>query len=205
MALVSSVLRAPFDGVLANCTAETGSLVQSGGRLGELIDISRLLLDADVLESEIRHVGRGDSAMIEVPAIGGGSFAGRVRHINPVHETATRSALVTIAMSPRNLSRPGVEDDARPGMYAIARIIVERLPGRVLVPREAVLSRSNRNMVFLVRDGRSHWTYVDLGEQTASDIAIVRGVAPGDTVIVDGHFALGHAARVRIEPEGGLE
>jgi RND family efflux transporter MFP subunit len=203
--LEASVVRAPFPGVLANCTVETGAVVQAGTSLGTLIDARHLLLDADVLESEIGLVREGDSAVVEVPAIGPARFAGRVAHVNPVHESATRSALVTIQVALRGVHHSGRVAGPRPGMYGTARIIVDRLPGRILVPRNAVLFRSARNMVFLVRGNRSHWAYVDVGEESETTVAITRGVAPGDTVIVDGHFALGHDARVRIVADGGAE
>ena len=202
--LAASIISAPFAGVLANCRAESGAWVEAGKELGVLIEVSHLLLDADVLESEVRFVRQGDSAVVKVPAIGDVEFAGVVRHVNPIHEDATRSALVTIAMSPRAPCGTGEEDSPRPGMYASARIVVDRLPGRTLVPRDAVLLRANRSMVFLVRGGRSHWAYVEVGETTESAVAITRGVAPGDTVVVDGHFALAHNTRVRVDSVEGM-
>lgn len=201
--LASCVLRAPFTGLLANCSAEPGMLVQTGKELGVLIDDSQLLLDADVLESEIRYVDRGDSAVVEVPAEDGTAYPGTVRFVNPLHEAATRSALVTIAVSSRSASHGGRRITARPGMFATARIIADRVADRILVPRDALLFRSNRPTVFIVRGGRSHWAYVKVGEQSESLVALTEGVTAGDTVVVDGHFALGHDAKVRIEHDGG--
>jgi len=50
-----------------------------------------------------------------------------------------------------------------------------------------------------VEDGRAQWTYVDVGARSDAYAEITSGVAPGDTVAVDGHYALAHDAPVRVQ------
>lgn len=140
---------------------------------------------------------------------GASPTAGKARDIRPEEiglgteiVSPVRVARVTTSMSPRGELHPGQRAEPRPVMYATARIIVDSLPGGILVPRDAVLSQSNRSTVFLVPGERSHWVYVHVGEESESTSVIICGVAPGDAVIVDGHFALGDNARIRIETEG---
>ena len=70
--------------------------------------------------------------------------------------------------------------------------------GRVVVPRRAVLERDRKLLVFRSRGGRAEWQYVDIGEGTDRLVEITRGVSPGDTVLVDGHFTIAHGAPVRV-------
>ena len=44
--------------------------------------------------------------------------------------------------------------------------------------------------------------HVEVGEQAESPVAITKSVAPRDTVVAEGHFALGHNSRRRVETEG---
>jgi HlyD family secretion protein len=59
----------------------------------------------------------------------------------------------------------------------------------------------------VTEEGRAQWTYVNLGARSGDFVAITDGVAPGDTVAVDGHFALAYDAPVDVEAvrELGLE
>ena len=66
------------------------------------------------------------------------------------------------------------------------------------VPRPAVLERSRRLLVFVARGGRAEWSYVETGLESDGEIEITSGVAPGDTILVDGHLTLAHGAPVRV-------
>jgi membrane fusion protein, multidrug efflux system len=75
----------------------------------------------------------------------------------------------------------------------------------VLIPRDAVLTRENRSMVFIARGGSSHWSNVEVGEQPELMAAVSSGIVPGDSIIVDGHVALDHKARIHIGNGSELE
>ncbi|HEX8430482.1 MAG TPA: hypothetical protein VF625_04310, partial [Longimicrobium sp.] len=73
----------------------------------------------------------------------------------------------------------------------------------VLVPRSALLERDRRSMLFVFEDGVAKWRYVTTGLQNDAMIEIVPSadtdsVAPGETVLTDGHYTLIHDARVRL-------
>jgi multidrug efflux pump subunit AcrA (membrane-fusion protein) len=83
-------------------------------------------------------------------------------------------------------------------MYATVEIATRVLKDRLLVPREALLVRDQRNLVFRAENGLAKWCYVDVGEQNEQSIEIRSGIAAGDTIIVDGHYTLAHDARIRV-------
>ena len=61
-------------------------------------------------------------------------------------------------------------------------------------------------LVFVARDGRAEWSYVETGLESEDAIEITSGVAAGDIVLVDGHLTLAHGAPVRVtlvEPHDG--
>lgn len=93
------------------------------------------------------------------------------------------------------------------GLYAEVRLETERLQDRLVVPDDAVLVRQGRDLGFVIENGRAQWSYVELGARSGERVEITDGVAPRDTIAVDGHFALAHDASVRIGDlrEFGLE
>jgi HlyD family secretion protein len=93
-------------------------------------------------------------------------------------------------------------------MYADVRLESTRLPNRILVPAPAVIEREGRPLVFVVKNGRAQWTYVNPGRSNGTDTEILPDsstgqipVAVGDTVLVEGHLTLTHDAPVRVVPK----
>ncbi len=91
---------------------------------------------------------------------------------------------------------PNPDNQLLAGLYATVRLETHRLPDRLVVPTDAVLVRQGRDLVFVVRDGRAQWTYVEVGTRSGNFVEITDGLQPGDIVAVDGHFALAHDAPV---------
>jgi multidrug efflux pump subunit AcrA (membrane-fusion protein) len=84
-------------------------------------------------------------------------------------------------------------------MFATVKLETDILKNRLLVPKEALLMRDQRALVFVAQEGLAKWHYVDVGEGNEEFIEIGSGIVAGDTVIVDGHYTLAHDVRVRIE------
>ena len=91
----------------------------------------------------------------------------------------------------------------RPGMFARALIAGERFEDRLLVPREAILTRDGRPLLFKVEDGRAKWLYVGVGESNDHLVeitSVLQGgtLEPGDRVVVSDHLTLAHDAKVKV-------
>jgi multidrug efflux pump subunit AcrA (membrane-fusion protein) len=109
---------------------------------------------------------------------------------------------------------PNPQGRILPGMYARASLAAQRLPDRILVPKEAVLERDHRTMLFVFEGdgetGFAKWRYVTPGLRNETQVEIVENpdtemVEPGERVLVDGHFTLTHDARVRITEDARAE
>ncbi len=67
-----------------------------------------------------------------------------------------------------------------------------------MVPEEAVLVRDDREMVFVVSDGRADWRYVTIGASGRGFVSILDGVEESEQVITSGHYSLAHDAPVAV-------
>jgi multidrug efflux pump subunit AcrA (membrane-fusion protein) len=89
-------------------------------------------------------------------------------------------------------------------MFVRAIIAGETLEDRLLVPREAILTRDGRPLLFKVQDNRAAWLYVELGRQNDSLIEIKQvlqggSLAEGDRVVVSNHLTLSHDAKIDVK------
>ncbi|HEY0020328.1 MAG TPA: efflux RND transporter periplasmic adaptor subunit [Longimicrobium sp.] len=200
----------PITGRVASLKAVPGQWVRTGDELMTIVDLDPIRVEVQVLESEIAHLAPGRTANVSFAAFPGEPFTGRIQTINPIVESGTRTARVTVLVD-----NPGGR--ILPGMYARVSLEARRYADRVLVPRSAILERDRRAMLFVYEpgsaDGLAKWRYVTTGLQNGSMVEIVSqgvetdSVKPGEVVLTEGHYTLIHDARVRLvddaKKEGG--
>jgi len=211
--LAKTEIRAPFAGRVANLAVSVGSRVSAGDSLATVVDLSQIDIDAEVLHSELPLVEVGRAATATFPALPGEEFSGRVVSMNPLIDPETQMARVTV-----RLSNPGSR--IVPGMPGSVRIAGRLLADRDFVPKEAIVERNRRQVVFIFEPtepgsqiGNAQWKYVTTGLENDRFVELI--AAPegadetyvpqgGELVLVDGHATLTHDARVKIDNYGQL-
>ena len=199
--LTRSRVAAPFAGRVANLLVSQGHRVRVGDELMTIVDIDPIKVEVQVLEAEVGHLAAGRVAQVTFAAFTDEKFIGRIETINPVIETDSRTARVTVRI-------PNPNGRILPGMYARVSLEARRYPDRILVPRSAVLERDRRTMLFVYdgdeRSGLAKWNYVTTGLENDSLVEILDNpdtemVQPGQIVLIDGHYTLIHDAVVRLD------
>lgn len=192
---------APFSGRVANLLVSQGHRVRVGDELMTVVDIDPIKVEVQVLEAEVGLLAAGRVAQVTFAAFPGETFVGRIETINPVIETDSRTARVTVRL-------PNPDGRILPGMYARVSLEARRFPDRILVPKSAVLERDRRTMVFVYEGdenrGLAKWNYVTTGLENDSLVEIVDNpdtemLEPGQIVLIDGHNTLIHDAVVRLD------
>ena len=163
-----------------------------------LLDLSTLLVDVEILENETVRIAVGQRARVLPAGLPGTEFTGAVVTMNPLVDPKSKTMKVTIALCDGHQRAGNPQSALLPGMFATVHIETEVRPHRLLVPRSALLVRDERPLVFTVDRGRAKWHYVETGEANDEVIEIRSGIVPGDTVIVEGHYTLAHDAPVSI-------
>ncbi len=199
-----ATIRAPFAGTVDEVQAVVGQGLSPGDAIAAVVDLSSLVVEAAVLEHDLPLIRRGATAVVSIAAATGTSYPGVVRAVLPLVDTTTRAGRVLVRVN----TGDGV---LRPGMYADVELEATRLPGRVLVLAAAIIERDGRPLVFRYQGGRAEWVYVTPGRSNGRETEIlpdsVTGrptVAPGDTVLVEGHLTLTHDAPVRLLDREGI-
>ncbi len=195
-----ATISAPFDGVIDRVDIAAGERISAGQDVATVVDVSNLRIEAAVLEHDLPLIRLGGIATVTTAAAPEKPAIGRVAAVLPMVDSTTRAG--------RALIRIRGGGALRPGMYADVRLESMRLPNRILVPAPAVIEREGRPLVFVVKEGRAQWTYVNPGRSNGVDTEILPDsstgqipVASGDTVLVEGHLTLTHDAPVRVVPK----
>jgi RND family efflux transporter MFP subunit len=189
--LEKTKIRAPFSGIVADIQASPGEHVSVGRELFTLVNISRIQVHARVLESEIGKMQVGREVDLRFSAYPGKVFKGKVSAISPIVNPEYKTCKVFV-----DVENP--EEELKPGMHAEVEIAAEIHKNKLLVPQDAILTRSRRKLLFVVEDGLAKWRYVEIGLENEDFAEILDGVKAGEQVIIEGHFTLAHDARVNI-------
>ena len=189
-----TTLPAPFSGILGNQAVQVDQIVSAGQTCFTLVDLSSLRVEAHILESEVSGIRTGRKAEVRFSAFPLHPCAGLITAVNPLVDPDTKTCRVTV-----KISNP--ENRFRDGMFAYVSLEGSIYNERFLVPREAILVRDDRELLFIVRDGTAKWSYVDTGLRNENYVEIlgsVMGLEPGEPVITRGHYTLIHDAPVTV-------
>ena len=187
-------ITAPFGGVIGDFHLSEGQRISSGEKLFKLIDNSELLIDVGILENEVAFIEKGNKVEVEISALPDSHFEGTVLYISPYVDEETRTSEITV-----KLKNPSAK--VKPGMFASVSIETQILEDRLLVPKEALLVRDKRNLVFRVEDSLAKWVYVDIGEENDEFLEIKNGINAGDEIIIEGQYTLAHDAKIDVVNE----
>jgi RND family efflux transporter MFP subunit len=189
-------VRAPFNGVINGLELSQGENVQVGQFVARLVDDINVEAAVGVLESDLSVVTVGKAALLEVPALGE-SIPVQVDVVDPEVTIESRTLRVLLRLrSDRH--------QVKPGMFVRAWIAGEVLRDRLLVPRQAIVTRDGRPVIFKVEDDRAKWVYIQLGRQNDQLVEVTRidqggPLEPGTEVIVSNHLTMTHDAKVKVK------
>ena len=168
-------VRAGMRGILQIVPVEVGAQVQPGANLARVADPSRLKAEIQIAETQAKDVQIGQSAEIDTR---NGVVAGKVSRIDPSVQNGT--VKVDVAFSTE------LPAGARPDLSVDGVIELEHLNDVVFVGRPAFgQEHSAANIFRLEPDGSyANRTKVELGRSSVNTIEIVKGLEPGDRVIL---------------------
>jgi len=194
--LAYTVIRAPVAGVLIARAVERGDVVQPGKVLMQLSPAGATRLVAQIDERNLSLVRLGQKALASADAYPARRFEVVLGYINPGVD-ATRGSVQA------KFDVPAPPDFLRQDMTVSIEVEVERKPGALIVPEEALVfdaaasaSGSAAPTVFKAIDGQARRQPVRIGIRQAGKVEILEGLASGDVVIV-GAPALREGQRVR--------
>lgn len=171
-----TVLRAPISGVVAQRLAQPGERISVDGRVIEIVDLSRLELEATLGAADSVDVRVGQDAMLQVEG-STRAVAAKVARINPSAQAGSRSVLAYLVLA----DTAGL----RQGLFAQGTLAIGR-SSSLAVPLSAVRTDKPAPYVQVVEDNKVAHKAVALGERGEADKdswVAVTGVPAGATVV----------------------
>lgn len=175
-ALADTVLRSPIPGLVSQRLAQPGERVAIDARVVEVVDLSRLELEATLSATDSMRVQVGQRATLQVEGAAQ-PVAARVVRISPSAQAGSRSVLAYLAVAPM----PGL----RQGLFAQGTLGTGRLTSLAL-PLSAVRTDKPAPYVQVVENGQVVHREVELGARGEAEhetMVGIQGVAENTLVI----------------------
>lgn len=186
--LEQTLVRAPFAGRVGLRQVSPGGLVTPGTAITTLDDLSSVRLDFTVPESFLGVLESGLGITARSVAFAGREFLGEVATVDTRVDPVTRAVTIRAEL-------PNDDGLLKPGMFLTVRLAGQSST-RVVIPEAALVPEGDRQNVYIVRDGRAWRTDVTVGRRLRGEVEILRGIAPGAEIIIEGTQKVANGGRV---------
>ncbi|MDP2874577.1 MAG: efflux RND transporter periplasmic adaptor subunit [Holophaga sp.] len=201
--LSKSELRAPISGrvtglkALKGETAIPGQSNLPGAMLMVISDMSEIIAEIKVNESEVVRTRIGQTAQVMVESFPGRVFPGKVYEVATASEKIGQDANMYLVKVALEMTSADVAS-LRPGMSARAIVLTNEAKGVLRVPLQSVLEREGtmedaqkkgllspegRNVAFVVKDGRATERTVKTGIANTQFIEVKDGLQENEQVL----------------------
>jgi Cu(I)/Ag(I) efflux system membrane fusion protein len=163
--------------------------------LYHLVDISKVWIELNVYESQLRHLRKGQQVALEVDAFPGESFSAKVISLSPAISENSRTMTVIASLANPELR-------LRPGMLARAVLTPSsQTKEQLRIPKSAVLWTGKRSVVFIKDNNFDTPVYrfreIEIGQDLGTDFEVLAGLEPDEELVVNGAFTLDAAAQLK--------
>ncbi|MDD2878149.1 MAG: efflux RND transporter periplasmic adaptor subunit [Acidiphilium sp.] len=197
---------APFSGRIGIRAVDLGQYLAAGTAIASLQELNPIDIDFYLPQASLRTIHSGMRVQVSVDAFGTTPFDGKIIAIDSAVSTTTRMIQIRA-----RLTNP--HDELRPGMFARVAIDVGAPEAVVTLPQTAIAYNSFGDTVFLVEPDKNppktparnqptqhaKQVFVTLGQTRGDQVAILKGVDPGDQVVVAGQVKLLNNSPVLID------
>ena len=196
------ILRAPFAGHLGIRAVDLGQYLGAGTPIVTLQALDPIYVDFFVPQQSVDQVRLGQQVAIKVDAYKDQTFSGEISAVNPKVDISNRNVQIRAI-----LKNP--DHKLLPGMYATVDIAVGSPATYVTLPQTAITYNPYGDTVYVVEskgnDGEgkpqftARQTFVTIGPTRGDQVAILRGIEAGDTIVTAGQIKLHNGSVVMID------
>jgi membrane fusion protein, multidrug efflux system len=196
------ILRAPFAGHLGIRAVDLGQYLGPGTVIVTLQALDPIYADFFVPQQAVDQIRLEQTVAVHVDAFKDQTFSGKISAINPKVDTGSRNVQVRATLQ-------NADHKLLPGMYATVEIATGSSQNYVTLPQTAITYNPYGDTVYVVdnkgagADGKpqltARQTFITIGPTRGDQVAVLKGVEDGDTVVTAGQIKLHNGSVVLID------
>lgn len=176
-----ATIKAPFDGIITKRQVDHGTFVRSAAEgttmfLLTIAKTDRIRVVMEVSEIDAYYIRVGTTVLVNIKALGGKSYEGKVSRTAGAVRPDTRTMRVEVDLE----NSDGV---ITPGMYAQVTVILETKADATVIKSKAIRTKGNETVVFVVENGVARLRSVQIGYDDGIWAEILSGLQGTEDVI----------------------
>jgi RND family efflux transporter MFP subunit len=187
----SSVLTSPFDGEIADVTAQAGEYAQPGMALMRVLSPASVYMEATAPARLARSLRPGRPVRVRIDTLPDRILTGVLTRIPASVNSDSRTLSVRIQLYAQGLP-------LTPGAMAKAEVDLLEAPHALAIPADALRNEGSVSFVYIVENGKALRRNVTLGGTEGEYVQILAGLKEGDLVILSGPLSLQSGTSVKI-------
>ncbi len=202
VALEYTLIRAPFDGVVLTKNADVGEVVAPFGSslnakaaVVTMADLGSLIVEADVSETNLEKVKKGQPCEIQLDALPGERFPGQVHMIVPTADRSKGTVLTKVKFLK-------LDERVLPEMSAkvafLSRPVGQEEQPKLAVPPSALIEKNGRTFVYRLEKDRVREVEVRKGSPMSDFTEITGGLKAGEQIVLKPNSGLRDGAKIKI-------
>jgi membrane fusion protein, multidrug efflux system len=195
-------LRAPFAGHLGIRAVDLGQYLGAGTVIVTLQALDPIFLDFFVPQQTVDQIRIGQSVAVRIDAFKDQTFPGEISAINPKVDASSRNVQVRATLK-------NADHKLLPGMYATVDISTGAPRNYITLPQTAITYNPYGDTVYVVdskaaQDGGkpqlvARQTFVTMGPTRGDQVAVLKGVNEGETIVTAGQIKLHNGTALLID------
>lgn len=197
----NKALTAPFDGRLGIRQVNLGQYLQAGDPVVTLQSVAPIYADFALPQQHLKDVRDGQPVRLTVNVYPGEEFGGTISAIDPQINAETRNFNLRASL-------PNEGGKLRPGMFGQVQVLLPQQNMLITLPQTALVHDPYGESVYVIQEGKTPSgqpalqvarRFVVTGDTRGNQIALLKGVEPGERVVVAGQHKLKEGAVVQVD------
>ncbi|MCX5749873.1 MAG: efflux RND transporter periplasmic adaptor subunit [Candidatus Saganbacteria bacterium] len=202
----NSCFISPINGIATLVANKVGESLSPGMAFISVVDPMSSYAEVQIDESDVGDVKVGQAVNIFCDAYPNEVFTGKLANIGEEAELKKVGGRIKLDEEDK-IFRGKVSFDDRAyklkiGMTISADIVTEKKNGILIIPREAVFSKEDKQEVYLIKKGGAKETVVTIGLKDSENVEVKNGLKEKDLVTVTNLDKLKNGSRIKIEKNG---
>jgi multidrug efflux pump subunit AcrA (membrane-fusion protein) len=196
-------LVAPADGLVAKINYDEGETVVPGSPVIVVVNYTKSWVNAQIDEIDIANIRIGDKVKITSDVYPDKVYEGQIYWIAPVAELRRVGGRVKMDeesyVFPCKIRMLGDHSELKVNMSVNVDISTKQNENALLVPREALISKDDTSLVYVINRGRAQERKISIGIRSFTNVEAASGLVEGEQVAITNVSKLKDKGRVKIE------
>jgi len=189
--IADGLVIAPVSGTIVKKNVNAGEFVNTGVKIAQVVDVSKLKANVMVSEREVYRLKPGTSVNIACDIYPGKTFKGSIRYISPKGDDS-HNYLVELSVENSG------SDVLKAGTFARATFDLQDDAKVMQVPKTALVEGIENPYVYIVSGTQAETRKLVLGREIGDNVEVLSGLNMGEKVITEGQINISQGSLIQV-------